>query len=70
MTHAEFQELKHGDICVIRTGSNKDKKCRVVYIDDHTETILIKPLPNDRFLNWDNPHIHLTGWRNLEVIIN
>jgi ribosomal protein L24 len=45
MTRIEFQNLKVGDMCVIKRGHDQGKKCRVVYIEDEIDgcdTIVVK----------------------------
>lgn len=67
MKREEFNNLKIGDICVVKRGHDRGKKVIVRYIED--EQIVIKDLDNKPLRNVNGYTVlRLTGWRELDII--
>lgn len=71
MKRIEFQNLKVGDICVIKRGHDQGKRCKVVYIEDEIDgcdTILVKCI-DDTFsqMTHSNRHLRLTSSHELDI---
>lgn len=71
MKRIEFQNLKVGDICVIKRGYDQGKRCKVVYIEDEIDgcdTILVKCI-DDTFSQktHSNRYLRLTSSHELDI---
>ncbi len=71
MKRIEFQNLKVGDICVIKRGYDRGKKCKVVYIEDEIDgydAILVKCI--DGIFSQkthSNQYLRLTNSHELDI---
>ena len=66
MKREEFNNLKIGDICVIKRGHDKDNKCMVMFKED--ETILIKTLEGSlSAITHSNRKFRLTNMREIDT---
>lgn len=72
MTRKEFENLKIGDICVMKIGDDKGKKCEVVYIEDDIDgcdSILVRVMDQEfTSRNNGNRWLKLTRAMALDVI--
>ena len=71
MKRTEFQNLKIGDICVIKRGHDQGKKCKVVYIEDENDecgSILVKAIDGEfSTMTHSNRWLRLTDWHALDI---
>lgn len=72
MTRIEFQNLKIGDICVIKRGYDQGKKCKVVYIEDEIDgcdSILVKAIDCEfsQTATHTNRWLRLTNSHELDI---
>lgn len=66
MKREEFNNLKIGDICVIKRGHDKGNKCMVMFKED--ETILIKTLEGPlSVITHSNRKFRLTNMREIDT---
>lgn len=66
MNRKQFENLKVGDLCVVRRGRDKDVLCEVRYIEDNS--ILIRPVKNVDFKAiGTNKKLRLTSWYELDI---
>lgn len=71
MNRIEFQNLKVGDICVIKRGHDQGKKCKVVYIEDEIngcDSILVKAIDGEfSQMTHSNRWLRLTNSHSLDI---
>lgn len=71
MKRIEFQNLKVGDICVVKRGHDQGKRCRVVYVEheiDGCDSILVKAIDCEFSTETHtNRWLRLTGSHELDI---
>ena len=72
MKRNEFENLKIGDIVVIKRGHDQGKKCKVIYIEreiDGCDSILLKAIDCEfKCSSWhSNRYLRLTGSHELDI---
>jgi len=68
MNTQQFENLKIGDLCVIKRGRDKGVLCEIRYIEDNS--ILVRAVGDSIFEAVDvNKKLRLTSWRELDITI-
>ena len=66
MKKQQFEQLKVGDICVVKKGHDEGRKCRVLLIDG--SSIVIKSLDGEYFRACDvRRNLRITDWRQVDI---